>query len=230
VSADGDRVVTQFWIPQPYREPLSTLAQLPDDTASKLIQSIRALEAYAPVSRIQAATEAILGTDAAPGEKQLGLPLLALRGQLRQATPEDIAERLSQSSDLELDPPSRDNLRSRAAEILATPVYETTAVATDLQTQNARNYQSARIVTDVRPIFQEDVEAPPTGAVIVETLQIQTWTRDGGSELIFVSMDETDLKQLKATIDRALSKTDTLKKFIDEKGLSYFELEKEVVD
>ena len=66
--------------------------------------------------------------------------------------------------------------------------------------------------------------------MLVETLQIQTWTRDGGSELIFVSMDETDLKQLKLTIDRALHKTETLKTFINEKGLSYFELEKEVVD
>ena len=222
--------MTQFWIPQPYREPLATLAQLPEDVASRLVEAIGALEAYSPVSRIQKATETILGNGASPGEKQLGLPLLALRGQLRQATPDDIAERLSQSSDLDLDPTSRANLRSRAAAILATPVYETTAVATDLQTQNGRNYQSARIVTDVRPIFQEDIDHPPTGAVLVETLQIQTWTRDGGSELIFVSMDETDLKQLKLTIDRALHKTETLKTFINEKGLSYFELEKEVVN
>ena len=147
--------MTQFWIPQPYREPLATLAQLPEDVASRLVEAIGALEAYSPVSRIQKATETILGNGASPGEKQLGLPLLALRGQLRQATPDDIAERLSQSSDLDLDPTSRANLRSRAAAILATPVYETTAVATDLQTQNGRNYQSARIVTDVRPIFQE---------------------------------------------------------------------------
>jgi hypothetical protein len=222
--------VTPLWIPQPYREPLVTLAQLPEAEAAQLVEAIGALEPYAPISKIQEATESVVGEGASVGEGQLLLPLLALRGQLRQVAPEEIAERLSQSSDLALDATSRADLRSRAKAILSAPVYTTTAVATDLQTQNARNFQSARIVTDLRPIFQDGVKAPPTGAVIVETLQIQTWIRDGSSELIFVSMDEADLKQLQSTISRALDKTKTLKAFVGDKGLSYFELEKEAVD
>jgi hypothetical protein len=220
--------VTALWIPEPYLEPLTTLALLEAPTADRLVEAIGALEAYSPVSRIQEATAAVLGEGASPGERQLALPLLALRGQHRQTPPEEIAERLSESSDLKLDPEARANLRLRAAAILATPVYTTTAVATDLQTQNGRNYQSARIVTDLRPVFQENLDEQPSGAVIVETLQVQTWTRDGNSELIFVSMDETDLRHLKATVDRALHKTETLKAFIKDKGLAYFELEKEV--
>jgi hypothetical protein len=96
-----------------------------------------------------------------------------------------------------------------------------------LQTQNPRNFQSARIVTDIRPVFSDKVSAPPLGAVIVETLQIQTWTRDGSSELIFVSMDETDLLQLRETVDRALVKTRTLSTLLSDQNLPYFELEKE---
>ncbi len=79
-------------------------------------------------------------------------------------------------------------------------------------------------------MFQDNPDAQPSGAVIVETLQLQTWTRDGESEAIFVSMDETDLKQLKSTVERALRKTATLKAFLSEKDLAYFELEKEVAD
>jgi hypothetical protein len=86
----------------------------------------------------------------------------------------EVAERLSESSDLDLDPLSRAQLRHRAEAILATEVLSTTAVATDLQTQNSRNFQSAKIVTDIRPVFDDEVQARPRGAVIVETLQIQT--------------------------------------------------------
>ena len=70
----------------------------------------------------------------------------------------------------------------------------------------------------------------PDGAVIVETLQIQTWSRVGDTQLVFISMDEADLRQLRSIVDRALEKTETLKRFIAEKGLSYFELEQEDAD
>lgn len=222
--------MTAFGVPPPYREPLTTLAGLSEDDATRLLDEIAALPPFSPVSQIRDATTVVLGENATPGERRLALPLLALRGQLRQMSPEAIAERLSQSTDLELDESGRAALRERAAAILATAVLTTTAVATDLQTQNARNYQSARIVTDLRPVFQDDVDAQPVGGVIVETLQLQTWTRAGDLELIFVAMDETDLRQLRSIVDRALSKTETLKAFMVEKGLSYFELEKEDVE
>lgn len=219
--------MADFGVPPPYREPLTTLAKMSDDQAGQLVEAVGALDAFASVSKLQEATQAVLGENASAGEKQLALPFLALRGQLRHIAPEAIAERLSQSLDLELDEESRTRLRSRATAILDTAVLATTAVAADLQTQNARNYQGAKIVTDLRPVFTDHVDEEPAGAVIVETLQLQTWGRDGASELIFVSMDEADLKQLMSIVDRALKKTETLRKFIKEKGLAYFELEKE---
>jgi hypothetical protein len=219
-----------FGIPPLYREPLTRLAGLPGKDAETLVRAIGALARYSPPSKIEEATASVLGEGATPSEKRLALPLLALRGQLRQMTPAAIAEHLSESNDLDLDESERENLRSRAAAILETDVFATTGVATDIQTQNERNYQSARIVTDVRPVFQDDLAKAPDGAVIVETLQIQTWSRNGGSDLIFVSMDEEDLRQLQSIVQRALDKTATLKTFLVEKDLAYFELEKEAVE
>jgi hypothetical protein len=125
---------------------------------------------------------------------------------------------LSESTDLNLDDAEREALRTRAQAILDTDVFATTGVATDLQTQHERNYQSARIVTDVRPVFQDALDKAPDGAVIVETLQIQTWSRNGDSQLMFVSMDEVDLRQLQSIIQRALDKTETLKAFLAERA------------
>lgn len=219
-----------FGVPPPYRDSLTKLAALPGADADKLIEAIRALPPFSPVATIEEATVSVLGEAATPAERRLALPLLALRGQLRQMTTDAIAESLSESTDLDLDEDARSNLRSRAAAILEAPVLGTTGVATDLQTLHERNYQSARIVTDLRPVFQDDLAKAPDGAVIVETLQIQTWGRDGGAQVVFVSMDEADLRQLQSIVTRALDKTESLKAFIAEKGLSYFELEKEAVE
>lgn len=222
--------MSPFGVPPVYREPLTKLANLSDEDAGDLIDSIAGLAPFMPVSSIEEATASVLGADASPAEKRLAVPLLALRGQLRQTTTSDIARELCESPDLELDDDARGRLRMRATAILDAPVIGTTGVATDLQTLNSRNYQGARIVTDLRPVFRDDVAEPPEGAVIVETLHLQTWTRDGGSEVLHVSMDEADLRQLQSIVGRALNKTDTLKRLIAEKNLSYFELEKEAVD
>jgi len=222
--------VSPFGVPFVYREPLTRLANLSEEDAGHLIASIAGLAPFVPVSSIEDATASVLGTDASPAEKRLAVPLLALRGQLRQTTTSDIARHLSESPDLELDDDARERLRMRATAILDAPAIGTTGVATDLQTLNSRNFQGARIVTDLRPVFRDDVAKPPEGAVIVETLHLQTWTRDGGTEVLHVSMDEADLRQLQSIVGRALDKTDTLKRLIAEKDLSYFELEKEAVD
>lgn len=219
-----------FGIPPAYRESLVKLANLEEDDAARLAAAITELAAFAPLSSIEEATASVLGEEASPTERRLTIPLLALRGQLRQTSVSDIARQLSESPDLGLEGDARERLRSRAAAILEAPVIGTTGTATDLQTLNIRNYQGARIVTDLRPVFRDDVAETPDGAVIVETLHLQTWTRDGDTELLSVSMDEADLRQLRSAVERALEKTDTLKRFLAEKELSYFELEKESVE
>lgn len=217
-------------IPYPYVEGLTTLAKMSPEEADQVIAAVGGLAPFAPISRIEEAVETVLGKAATPGEKRLGLPLLALRGQMRHLTPAQIAERLSQSTDLELDDAARADLRARAAALLDTDVLGTTSVASDLQTLHDRNFQSARIVTDLRPVFRDEVDQLPRGAVIVETLQIQTWNRDGESELVFIAMDEADLFSLQKAIARAIEKTNTLKAFIAEKGLTYFQLEREAAE
>lgn len=222
--------MAEFAIPFPYREGLTKLATLPDEDAATLVAAVAALEPFAPMSSIERAVTSAVGEGATPGEKRLALPLLALRGQMRELKPAQIAQRLSNSTDLELDDIARARLCERATGLLGTEVLGTTGVASDLQTLHDRNFQSARIVTDMRPVFRDELAESPRGAVIVESLQIQTWNRDGESELVFIAMDEADLRSLQKVVTRAIEKTDTLKTLIAEMGLAYFELEKEAAD
>jgi hypothetical protein len=117
------------------------------------------------------------------------------------AAAERIAEALSRSADLDLsNDEARSRLGERVASILRTEALSTTAVGVELLTQFPRNYQVSRIFTDIRPLFHDEVEDRPTGAVIVETLQLQTWNRDGSTETLYVAMDEADLLEPRTTV------------------------------
>jgi hypothetical protein len=212
-------------IPESYRPPLVRLAQLEPAESDRLITALAALPKFAPVSDVQRTAREALGVELAPTADALTAALLSLRGQMRDMSANDIAEAVARSSDLALEPTAREALRQRALSLLQAECVSTTSIAVDLQTQHQKNFQSARIFTDVRPVFQDDVDDRPLGVVISEVLQVQTWTRDGESEAIFIAMDEADLVQLRKVVDRALRKTGTLKSMLNDQDLAYFELE-----
>jgi hypothetical protein len=216
--------VTRIAVPRPYRESLVELAELDQEAAEKLIRTVEALPAFVAVTEIDRALREHMEPARAASAVAA---LLSLRAQNREATPHDIAIDLSGAQGLDLPDDARGMLASRAEALLATAAFSTTSVAVDLQTRHARNFQSARIFTDVRPVFQGEVEEGVSGAVIVETLELQTWNRSGGTEEIFVALDEQDLLQLQGAVDRALKKTRALRTFLDQQGVPYFELEKE---
>jgi hypothetical protein len=217
--------MADFGVPFQYRDALTELAQLPEDRFDRLVDALASLPAFAPVADIRAAAAQALDVAPDPAD-ELVLPLLALRGQIRNKPAERIAETLSSSTDLDLPADARERLAKRVEAVLKTEVFSTTGIGIELLTQFPRNYQVARIFTDIRPLFHDDVEDRPTGAVIVETLQIQTWNRDGGQETLFVAMDEADLVELQGVVKRALKKTATVRAFLEDQGIGYFELDK----
>lgn len=210
-------------VPRPYRAPLAELARFDEDVSTQLVEGLEALPPYAAVTDIQRALGEIVGDE----EGVLAAALLSLRGLLRMSNPGEIGASLAKSSDLDLNSDEREALRERVAALLQTAAMSTTAVAVDLQTQHERNFQSARVFTDLRPVFPDEVDEGPTGAVVIEMLQLQTWNRSGDTETFFVALDEKDLLELQGVIDRALKKTAALRRFLDDKGLSYFQLEEE---
>lgn len=219
-------MIASLAVPPAYREALRDLANLDEAASQQVVANVAALPAYSAVPEIDAAVREALDESHRDDAGSIVASLLSVRGQLRGSSTDEIAGALSRSPHLELDTESRDRLRGRVSELLQSAAFSTTSVAVDLQTQHERNYQSARILTDLRPVFGDDLEANPSGAVIVEVLQLQTWTRSGESDAVFVAMDEHDLVQLQGVVERALKKTETLRGFLEQHGLTYFELDK----
>ncbi|WP_040432991.1 hypothetical protein [Chlorobium ferrooxidans] len=90
--------------------------------------------------------------------------------------------------------------------------------ALDLSYDYANLYQSAKILTDIRPIF-DDSATEIQGSVISFTFRLYFDNLEG-SKNISIALDVDDIKSLKATCVRALKKAKTAKKFMQNNKIS----------
>lgn len=94
--------------------------------------------------------------------------------------------------------------------------------AANVRVQHQRVLQQIRILSDLRPIFREEVEGGPSAATIVHTLKI-TYLEDGAIKSFYAALDEVDLKRLSEATKRALEKDEALKSLIHKSGTSLLE-------
>lgn len=86
------------------------------------------------------------------------------------------------------------------------------AKAVLLRLEHERRFCSSRIMTDARPVFGDDPEAPPVGMLITHTLKI-TFHSDEGAEHkeVYVTLRSKDLDELREAVTRAESKEKSLR-------------------
>lgn len=98
-------------------------------------------------------------------------------------------------------------LESHFAELLQDKSVRTVSKALDLAYEYANLFQDARIVTDIRPIFNDvdDEQMEIEAAVVAFTLRLHYDDRQGNHSLS-VALDETDVRTLKYQCERALHK------------------------
>lgn len=84
--------------------------------------------------------------------------------------------------------------------------------ALDLSYDYAHLFQTAKILTDIRPIFDEKASSIQ-GAVVSFTLRLYFDSLEG-SKNISVALDKDDVKRLNEACERALKKAKTAKNFM----------------
>ena len=95
--------------------------------------------------------------------------------------------------------------------------------ALDLLNDHQRTYWYSRILTDLRPIFRAEVTEPPAAMVVVHTLKLGYRDGDATREL-FVAMDSFDVRGLIATLERAISKEESLRALAEQRQLTLLEI------
>jgi hypothetical protein len=96
----------------------------------------------------------------------------------------------------------------------------TAAKAGHVLTQHERIFHNAQILTDVRPIFHQDVSERPGAALIVHMLRMTQRNNHGNYTDQFFALDSNDIRKIKALIERALKKEETLKNLMKDSKVS----------
>lgn len=102
-----------------------------------------------------------------------------------------------------------DNLRK----ILRIKQVYVSSKALALFNDEERLFLRSKIITSVRPIFDEDIALPVVGSIITHSLKISV-RGNGGNKNHYFALDSRDLLELRDTIDRAIAKTNALSKSI----------------
>ncbi len=91
--------------------------------------------------------------------------------------------------------------------------------ARSLHLDHKNIFCSAKVISDMRPVFDVEIDKFPGGFTIVHTLKLGFHQRGKHAEM-YVAMDKQDIQELIDVLQRAQRKAATLAQLGDEKGLS----------
>jgi hypothetical protein len=219
-------------IPKENEVGLKKLAALDDESVRELASTLR--EVSPVLSPTELSSKVASEVDTIPRrdiDDIVGvlLPLYLVREAREASTPEiaeDVCQFMDQSDDNELRLSSNDRARFKTylVELLDVETVRLGSKALEMLFENQRSFLSARIVTEVRPIFGSHPEDTPAGALIVHMLKI-TYREEGQNKEFFVALDTTDVDKLGNVLDRADKKAESLKAFLDRSRVSYIDPE-----
>lgn len=221
--------MTQLVVPQRHRETLVALAQATAAQVEALIAvlSTDVASQYVPRERlIEMASGAFSKGSSGALDPALVVDVLltmsSARTRVHPQTADGFASDVAEATNLELTTKKRKALQTRLARLLGIEAVARSAKVVDLADEHERIFHSARVMTDIRPVFGEDPTQLPEGAITFHVLKLEFFVA-GRVEDVFISLDDGDLSDLKFAVDRAIDKASTLARYLDGVGLSRYD-------
>jgi len=91
----------------------------------------------------------------------------------------------------------------------------------ELKQELEKSFCRARVLTDLRPVFSEDIERSPSAMVVLHTLQIGYHDGMGDHNEFYVTLDQSGIETLKKVLDRASAKAETLKDVVNKADIRF---------
>jgi hypothetical protein len=133
---------------------------------------------------------------------------------------EDIITLLDRDNIIEIKPERKQLLIDNLAFILGNKKIFTAYKSYDLLNNYGNKFIECRIVSDIRPVFNINVEEDPESAMVVHNLQIHYQPNEEPYHKdISIVLDSLGFFLLKEAIDRAELKQASLKNIIDKSGM-----------
>src|ERR1700687_3422193 len=129
-----------------------------------------------------------------------------------------------QSEEFPIDEADRDILKDRLTKLFELKAsLRLTAKASDISTDAQHLFYTAKILTDIRPVFDEEgtvIEA----AVIIHNLLIHYGDANDHKNFV-VTLDANDVNELRSVLDRADAKAKALQSLLKRAEVSYLDVE-----
>lgn len=206
-------------VPRHFAEQFEALAKLSGAEFDRLEAALRQLPPFGSQDAVIDAVAHSADEDVLDAET-LAVALISILAQVPHMAGE-LADGISRSLAIELSDAQRADLATRLTTLLDLEALGSIGKADDIITDHEHVFRNARILTDVRPIFGDNVGSAPEAAVLIAMLRIDHSTH-GRRESMYFALDPSDLASLKEVVDRATAKIRTLEDFLSAAGLAHY--------
>jgi len=209
-------------IPEQFRPPLQKFAEAPEGEQAALVSEIKTLEPFTGRRKIEEVVQKAR-PGLSSGERAAFLDvLISLASQRRHRDPERVGTDIAASRDLDLPEAVQEKFANVVTALVNAPALTSLARSFYVTFEHQNIFEEAQILTELRPVFDDEVSDSPLGGVVLSMLSLTYFSADQTTKLQ-VAMDEEDLRELKQAVDRALLKVRSTKSWLDKNGIRYFD-------
>ena len=202
-------------IPERYKNGVLKLLKLSEDSFNQIVS---ALEGVAPKLFCNLSSQVISQIKGVSTEdlSEMIATVMSLSSHRvhDESTAEELADQVVEAAtDIKLPIKSeeeRSTFKDRLIKLFELNTLFVSAKALGILLSNENLFCSARILTDIRPVFGSDPKLAPTAAVMVHMLDL-SYHKDGDLKHLYVAMDSLDIQTLREALDRAELKAESLK-------------------
>lgn len=134
-----------------------------------------------------------------------------------------LQERVGKGTDWIRSEETLDRLRARLRRLLSIDSLELVAKAHNVLLEHERTFFSARVVTDIRSVFREQIEGSPSAAMIVYMLNLEFY-HSGQKDKLSIALDNKDIEILMNALNRAKDKSTSLESVMSAAGITHIEV------
>lgn len=223
-------MAVKFTVPEHHRELLEDLARLSDERSEVLCRTFESEDrTFLPLDQlVQNIANSVEEWPEARARLLVSALVSMLNAIFSHSVPyNDFTSNVTRSADLSLQPEDRKRLRDTLTRLLTSPVLEASGKAANIASENERNFHTARVLTQIRPIFRNDPTHPPLGGVVLHELHLNAWS-DESDHTYVVTLSSGDLQSLQRVVERALAKSQSLENWLASVGFSTYQISTDV--
>jgi len=218
-------------IPEEYRRGFAKLIALEDDPFRELLAAFEKqnpmLYPFEFAERVSSSVSSIPAEDIETIVETL-VSLYELRPSVDTEVLEFVellveALERSEVEHLQLPKEQRDGFKDRLIQLLDVTALDATSKALNVLLEHEHTLHSARIMTDLRPIFGPNTEDPPEAMLINHMLKLSYHDESEATKEFYIALDTEAVSKLIETLERATSKAQSLKQLLKSTGVPYID-------